>query len=68
MEDIFLERMPAHQKHGYGNLKIGEITRIDCKGKNLVRLRAAISSYSNYYNKQFQTRTKDGFLYVKRIK
>ena len=68
MEHIFLDTQPAHQKHGYGKLRIGDILTIDSSEEERVRIRAGISSYSKYHGKKFQTRTKDGVLYVKRIK
>lgn len=68
MEHIFLDTQPAHQKHGYGKMRIGDILAIESNDEDWVKIRAGISSYGKYYGKKFQTRTKDGFLYVKRIK
>lgn len=68
MEHIFLDTQPAHQKLGYGKLRIGDILAIESSDEDWVKIRAGISSHSKYYGKKFQTRTKDGVLYVKRIK
>ena len=68
MEHIFLDPQPAHQRYGYGKLRIGEIVAIESNYVEWIKIRAAISSHSKYYGKKFQTRSNDGVLYVKRIK
>lgn len=68
MDHIFLERKASHERYGYGTLEVGEIVSITPKNESIARIRAAISGYGQYHNKRFRTRTKDGVLYVKRIK
>lgn len=67
MEHIFKDSEPAHKRHGYGSLEIGEIVSIIPKDEPIPRIRTAISAYGQYHKKRFTTRTKDGVLYVKRI-
>ena len=68
MEHIFLDAQPAHQKYGYGKLRIGEILAIESNDEEREKIRSGISSHGQYYGKKFQTRKNDGVLYVKRIK
>lgn len=71
MFDIFKSSAPEHVQYGYGSLNVGETTSVDVDDMNtsfVAKLRCGISSHSQYYGKKFQTRTKDGVLYVKRIK
>ena len=68
MEHIFLDPQPAHQRYGYGKLRIGEILAIESNDEEWAKIRAGISSHGQYHEKKFQTRKKDGVLYVKRIK
>lgn len=68
MDHIFLPPKASHERYGYGSLKIGEIVSITPKDESIARIRSAISGYGQYHKKRFTTRTKDGVLYVKRIK
>lgn len=71
MEEVkFREDKPAHERYGYGALRPLETACIDVRDlspKEVCRIRGGIFSHGKYHNKKFKTKTKKGFIHIKRV-
>ena len=61
-------KQPAHERYGFGLLKIGESLVITPQDENIVKIRTHLGAHGQYHDKKFKTRTVDGKLHVLRIK
>lgn len=68
LPDFFKSKGTRAEIYGYGNLEVGEYVSLDLSREelNARRIRAHISSHSQYYGKKFKTTVIDGFLHIYR--
>ena len=67
-DDVFENAKPAHERHGFGALEVGEIAKCTCQERGEVkRLQNAVAAYGQYHNKRFRTLTRSNTLFIKRI-
>ena len=70
MDDIFLNDLPYYELYGYGELKVGDICKVDliAHDKTPREIQALVHAYGQYTKKKFKTKACDDVLYIKRVR
>ena len=68
--DFFPKGSAAHVRYGFGDLDVGGTTIVDLRSaaESPEKIRAHISSHSQYYEKKFKTKCHDGKMYIMRVR
>lgn len=66
----FVFRKKAHERYGYGTLKVGETVAVQVDDRaHSARVRSGVCSHGQYYSKKFKTSlvAESMTLHIKRI-
>ena len=68
--DIFQQDKPNHEFYGYGDLRVGEMCKVNLlmHNKDSIKIQTSVHAYGQYTKKKFKTKALNNILYIKRVK